>query len=121
MLRLDPADMSALDLLRYGDYLQQNELDAVPYHLAFWIKVFTPFTCIVMLLIAVPLVFNTTPRSGGTGQRVLTGLLLGILFYVLNNAVNHLGVVYGIPPMLSASIQLLLAVSITLLLIRRIR
>lgn len=121
VLRLDPADMSALDLMKYGDYLQENELDAVPYHLAFWIKVFTPITCLVMLLIAVPLVLNATPRSGGMGQRVLIGMLLGILFYVFNRAVNHLGVVYGLPPILSASTPLMIVIFVTVLLIRRIR
>lgn len=121
VLRLDPADMSALDLMKYGDYLNENELDAVSYQLAFWIKVFMPITCIVMLLIAMPLVLNATPRSGGTGQRVLIGLLLGILFYVFNRAVNHLGVVYGLPPILSASLPLMMVVFITVVLIRRIR
>ena len=121
VLKLDPADMSALDLMKYGDYLNENELDAVSYQLAFWIKVFMPITCIVMLLIAMPLVLNATPRSGGTGQRVLIGLLLGILFYVFNRAVNHLGVVYGLPPILSASLPLMMVVFITVVLIRRIR
>lgn len=121
VLRLDPVDMSALDLLRYSDYLEENELDEVPYRLAFWIKVFTPMTCVAMLLIAMPLVLSSRPRSGGTGQHVLVGLLLGILFYVLNSAANHLGVVYGLPPILSASIPLMLVVFVTVLLIRRIR
>ena len=121
VLELDPVDMSALDLMQYGDYLKENELDAVPYHLAFWIKVFTPVTCIAMLLIAMPLVFNATPRSGGIGQRVLIGLLLGILFYVFNRAINHIGVVYGLPPILSASMPLMMVATITLVLIRRIR
>lgn len=121
VLKLEPADMSAQDLMKYSDYLNENELDAVPYQLAFWIKVFMPVTCIAMLLIAMPLVFNTTPRSGGTGQRVLIGLLLGILFYVFNQAVNHLGVVYGLPPILSASLPLIMTISISVVLIRRIR
>lgn len=121
VLRLDPANMSALDLLKYGDYLNQNELDSVPYHLAFWVKVFTPMTCVVMLLIAMPLVLGASPRSGGTGQRVLIGLLLGISFYVLNNAANHLGVVYGLPPVLSASIPLMLVTVVTIVMMRRIR
>jgi lipopolysaccharide export system permease protein len=121
VLRLDPADMSALDLMKYGDYLKENELNAVSYHLAFWVKVFTPLTCLVMLLVAIPLVLNATPRSGSMGQRVLTGILLGILFYVFNRAVNHLGVVYGLPPVLSASMPLMVVIFITVVLIRRIR
>lgn len=41
VLRLSPEDMSAQDLYRYGDYLKTNNLDAVEYELAFWIKMFT--------------------------------------------------------------------------------
>jgi lipopolysaccharide export system permease protein len=121
VLKLDPADMSAVDLMKYSDYLKDNKLDAASYELTFWVKVLMPVTCIVMLLIAMPLVFNATPRSGGTGQRVLVGLLLGILFFVFNRAVNHLGIVYGLPPVLSASIPLMLVVAATFVLIQRIR
>jgi lipopolysaccharide export system permease protein len=121
VLRLEPEDMSALDLMQYSDYLEQNELDAVPYRLAFWIKIFLPFTCLVMLMVAMPLVFNATARSGGTGQRVVVGLMLGILFYVFNRAVNSLGVVYGLSPAFSAAIPLVLVATVALVLIRRIR
>lgn len=121
VLRLEPEDMSMVSLMRYSDYLDANNLDAAAYRLAFWVKLFTPLTCLVMLLIAVPLVFSTTARSGGTGQQVILGLLLGILFFVFNRAINHLGVVYGLMPMLSASIPLLTVMAINLFLIRRIR
>ena len=121
VLKLEPADMSALSLLQYSDYLEENKLDAAVYQLAFWVKVFTPLACLVMLLIAIPLVFTATPRSGGTGQRVIIGLLLGIMFFVFNRAINHLGVVYGVMPVLSASIPLIVVTFITVFLIRRIR
>ena len=121
VLRLEPTDMSAFDLMQYSEYLEQNELDAVPYKLALWVKIFLPFTCLVMLLVAMPLVFNTTPRSGGTGQRVIIGMLLGILFFVFNRAVNSLGVVYGLAPVLSAAIPLVLVAIAALVLIRKIR
>ena len=121
VLELEPADMSAIDLLQYSNYLEQNNLDAVSYELAFWIKVFTPLTCMVMLLVAIPLVINMTSRSGGTGQRVITGILLGMLFYVFNRAVNHLGVVFGHVPVLSAAIPLIFVTGIVVVLLKRIR
>jgi lipopolysaccharide export system permease protein len=121
VLRLEPEDMSAFDLMQYSDYLEENGLDAVPYKLAFWVKIFLPFTCLVMLLVAMPLVFNTTARSGGTGQRVVVGLMLGIAFFVFNRAVNSLGVVYGLSPALSAVVPLVVVASAALVLIRRIR
>ena len=121
VLRLEPEDMSVISLQQYSQYLEENDLDAAVYRLAFWVKIFTPLSCLVMLLIAMPLVFNANPRSGGTGQRVIIGLLLGILFFVFNRAINHLGVVYGLMPVFSAAIPLLLVSVITIFWIRRIR
>ena len=121
MLKLEPDDMSVVALIQYSDYLEENKLDAATYQLAFWMKLFTPLSCLVMLLIAIPLVFTATPRSGGTGQRFIIGLLLGILFFIFNRAVNHLGLVYGLMPVFSAAIPLIFVTLVTVLLIRRIR
>lgn len=121
VLKLDPEDMSATSLLEYSRYLEENELDASVYQLAFWMKLFTPLSCLVMLLIAMPLVFTSSPRTGGTGQRVIIGLLLGILFFIFNRAINQLGIVYGLMPVISASIPLIFVTIISVFLMRRIR
>jgi lipopolysaccharide export system permease protein len=121
VLRVLPEDMSAEDLYQYSRYMDRNGLDAVEYQLAFWIKIFTPFTCLAMLLIAMPLVFNTTPRSGGTGQRVIIGALLGIFFFVLNRATSHLGVVYGLPAIFSAAVPMMLVSVVSIVLLRRLK
>jgi lipopolysaccharide export system permease protein len=83
--------------------------------------VFTPFTCLAMLLIAMPMVFNTTPRSGGTGQRIIVGALLGVAFFVLNRAVNHLGLVYGMPAVVSAALPLMVITLISIVLLQRVK
>jgi lipopolysaccharide export system permease protein len=121
VLSLAPEDMSARDLYQYSEYLEANELDAVEYQLAFWVKMMTPVTCLAMLLIAMPMVFNSTPRSGGTGQRVLLGLMFGIMFYMLNRAANHLGVVYGILPVISATMPVVVISLVSLWLLQRVR
>jgi len=121
VLRLSPEDMSAQNLYEYSRYLKKNNLDAVDYQLAFWIKMFTPFTCLAMLLISMPMVFNTTPRSGGTGQRVIIGLIFGIFFFVLNRAINHLGVVYGVPAFISAIVPLLVITTASIFLLRTVK
>lgn len=120
VLQMKPVNMSAERLLQYARYMEQNELETSDYRLAFWVKVFTPLTCLTMLLIAMPIVLTTTPRSGGTGQRIMIGLMLGIGFYVINRAINHLGVVYDLAPLLSAALPLLLVVTLSVFLLRRI-
>lgn len=120
VLRLKPINMSAQRLYQYSEYMEKNELDASHYRLAFWVKVFTPLTCLAMLLIAMPLVLSTTPRSGGTGQRIMVGLLLGVGFFVINRAINHLGIVYGLMPAVSAVLPLLVVVVASFILLRRV-
>ena len=121
VIELKSQDMSAMDLLTYSRYLQDNGLDNTKYLLEFWIKVFTPLTCLVMLLVAMPVVFTTTPRSGGMGQRLMLAILIGIIYFVLNRAMNHLGLVLNIPPVLSASAPMMVVLLGSLYFLQRIR
>lgn len=120
VLRLKPVNMSARNLYQYSDYMKANNLDASNYQLAFWMKVFTPLICLAMLMIAMPLVLSTSPRSGGIGYSIIIGLLLGIGFFVINRAINHIGIVYGLMPVLSAALPLMIVVGLSVFLLRRI-
>lgn len=101
VLAVKPEDLAASALSRYVNYLEENNLSSDRYRLAFWVKVVTPFSTLVMLLIAIPFVFGSL-RSAHAGTRVLVGVLLGMGFYLLNQALNHVSLVYGLPPLLSA-------------------
>ncbi|MDH5571580.1 MAG: LPS export ABC transporter permease LptG [Gammaproteobacteria bacterium] len=120
IVSVQPENMSAYELYRYSDYLQVNELDASPYKLAFWIKVITPFSSLVMLLIAMPFVFSSQ-RAGTAGARVLVGLLIGIGFFLLNQTINHVGQIYGFSPVISATFPVLFVAILGMLALRRIK
>ena len=121
VLNLEPEDMSATELWQYSLYLDGNELESDSFWLAFWIKLFTPLTSVGMLMIAVPLVLTSTSRSGGAGQRILIGVMIGVAFYVLNRVVNQMGIIYGITPVVSAGLPSLLVIAASVVLVRRIR
>ena len=120
VVSVKPANMSAIDLYRYSEYLQDNELDSSHYRLAFWIKVITPISSLVMLLIAMPFVFGSQ-RTGSAGNRVLVGLLLGIGFFLLNRTMNHLGQVYGLYPLFSAAFPVVLVAIAGMFALKRVR
>ncbi len=120
VLELRARDMSATELLTYSQYLQDNKLDDGEFRLAFWIKVFTPLTCLAMLLIAMPIVFSATPRSGGVGQRLMLAVFIGIVYFVINRSVNHLGLALNVAPILSASMPLFLVVLLSFYFMRRV-
>ncbi len=117
---IEPQQMSALTLLSYIRYLQDNALDAAPYELAFWNRVILPLSSLVMLLLAMPFVFGSL-RSGSAGQRLFIGIVVGAGFHLLNRTLNHLGLIYGLPPLLSAALPTLLFLAVGLWALQRIR
>ncbi|MDH5425778.1 MAG: LPS export ABC transporter permease LptG [Gammaproteobacteria bacterium] len=107
VIAVQPSDMSATDLYKYSDYLENNQLDASHYRLAFWLKVITPLSTLVMLLIALPFVFGSL-RSGSAGERLLVGIIIGIGYFIMGRIVNHIGQVYGLHPLLSAVLPMII-------------
>ncbi len=101
VLALDPDAMSLGELRGYIRYLQGNALDADRYRLAFWARLATPSSALVMLALAVGFVLGAL-RSVGTGQRLFAGILIGLLFRLMNDLLAQAGLVYGLPPVVSA-------------------
>ncbi|WJW74913.1 LPS export ABC transporter permease LptG [Thiohalobacter sp. IOR34] len=117
---IEPDRLSARDLLRYVSYLRDNRLDSSRYELAFWQRLMAPLAGLVMLFLSVPFVFGPL-RAVGAGQRLLAGVMVGIVFHLLNQLLGHLGQVYGFDPLLSAAAPSLLFAASGMLLIRRVR
>ncbi|HXH02198.1 MAG TPA: LPS export ABC transporter permease LptG [Candidatus Competibacteraceae bacterium] len=120
VLAADANDLAIRDLATYIDYLEHNGLNADEYRLAFWLKVLGPLTNLTMLFIALPFVF-APQRSGGAGQRLLIGVLLGLLFYLANRMLSNLVLLYGYPPILGACLPSLLFLGSGAVALRRMR
>ncbi|MEJ2629764.1 MAG: LPS export ABC transporter permease LptG [Acidihalobacter sp.] len=120
LLDTRPRDMNAFALVRYIGYLRANQLDSASYELAFWQRFTTPASALVMLLLAVPFVFGSL-RSGGAGQRLFIGVIIGVGFYFFNRLTNQVGLVYGLSPLLSAAFPLMLFAFMSLVALRRLR
>ncbi|MBN1378599.1 MAG: LPS export ABC transporter permease LptG [Gammaproteobacteria bacterium] len=106
VLTVKPDMMSAWELHRYINYLERNKLGSAGYRLAFWLKVTTPISCVVMLLLVLPFVFSSL-RSVSSGQLLVIGILLGLGFYILIQITARAGQIYGIPPFISATFPVL--------------
>lgn len=100
-------NLSIVALYNYVKHLKQNKQDAAKYELAFWVKLVKPFSSVIMLLVALPFVFGSQ-RSTTVGQRLLIGVLVGLGFHLMNQALNHIGVGYGLNPIVSAFLPTLL-------------
>lgn len=117
---VDPDSLPIRDLLNYITYLRRNGLETDQYRLALWSKVATPLAAVAMLLLTVPLVFGGV-RSSGAGQRVFLGVLIGLGFVLLNRLLTRAGLVYGLPPALSALLPTLVILSLGTVGILRMR
>ncbi|HED17193.1 MAG TPA: LPS export ABC transporter permease LptG [Gammaproteobacteria bacterium] len=107
VLTVEPEYLSFWSLYEYIEYVEENGQDSEQYRHAFWVKLITPFTTLVMLLVAMPFVFGSL-RSSGTGKRMFIGIVLGLVFYLINKTFNRAGLAYDLYPLLSAALPTLL-------------
>lgn len=83
------------------DSLQSTGQRSRDFELGFWQKLFYPLSMLTMLLLALPFAFMQT-RKGGVGVRVVTGIFLGLLFFILSALVQFLGPLLTYSPALIA-------------------
>lgn len=92
-----PENLSVWDLDDYVQHLKRNHQQVETYEIVFWKKVFYPFAVLVMLAMSMPFAYMNA-RSGGMAIKVFFGVMLGIVFYGLNNLSSYLGMVNGWSP-----------------------
>ena len=73
----------------------------------------------VMIFLAVPFVFGPL-RSVGVGQRIFVGMLFGIAYYLIDQTTGHVGVVYGLTPLMSVLVAPVAFLTVAIVLVRRI-
>ncbi|MBN2606929.1 MAG: LPS export ABC transporter permease LptG [Thiotrichales bacterium] len=119
-LHVDTRYMGIVDLYRYINFLEKNDLDAESYRLAFWRKIAMPLVIISMVSLVFPLIFGSQ-RQVSMGQRVFVGILIGMSFHLLNQIFGNLSVVYHISSVLGAFLPAVTLFVISLFLMRRLR
>lgn len=118
VLRVKPDAMSLLSLYTYIDHLRENRQNSTLYELAFWNKVLQPVAVVIMMLLAIPFAIQSQ-RATGVGGKLMLGILIGLMFYFLNQLASHLTVLNNWPPLLSASVPLLAFLMLALSLLAR--
>jgi lipopolysaccharide export system permease protein len=98
---MPPERQTMRTLYEYTRYMEQYRLDTSQYQMALWNKAAVPIMVLVMALLAIPFVVGPL-RSTGAGQRMFVGMVVGVLFFLLNKLTLSTGLVYGLSPLLSA-------------------
>lgn len=106
-LHTDPKFARLPSLYRSIQALRANGLYSKPYEFEFWQRLFWPLVTLAMVGLAAPFIFGSA-RTKPIGHRILVGILMGFLFYTLNEFAGPLALLYQIPPVLAASIPFLI-------------
>ena len=115
---VQPGSLSIQRLHYYIGHLQQNNQDTRNFQLEFWKKIFMPLATLVMMLLATPFVFRQI-RSGGMSHRVFIGIMLGLLFVIVDQSLGYFGLIYALPPVAGALLPIVMFFALALFLLYR--
>jgi lipopolysaccharide export system permease protein len=101
VLLVAPEKMSAWNLYAFISHLANNKQKTTRYEVALWAKVIYPLACIVMVVLALPFGF-LQQRASSTSTKIFIGILLGIVYQIMNRVFSHLGVLNDWSPLMSA-------------------
>ena len=118
IVQIEPNEMSLPKLYQWVQYRKANGLRYNNYLLTFWQRIFEPIATCVMMLLAIPFIFGPL-RSATMGLRLVSGVIVGFGFYILNQLFGPISLVYQFPPILAAVIPILLFAGVGVLFIRR--
>ena len=107
-------------LRRYIRYLHDNNLDSRRYEIAYWTRMATVVSVVLMTVLALPFVFGGL-RSAGTGARLLVGLVIGLGYYVVGQVLSSGGEVFGFDPLVVAWAPSAVLAAVTVAALARVR
>jgi len=106
VLMVVPERMAMSALYAYIQHLDENLQDSKRYRIAFWGKLAYPMAAPVMLVLALVFAFHP-PRQGGTGGRLLMGILLGLGFHLSGRVAGQIALLQNWPAPAPALIPIL--------------
>ncbi|MCJ7590753.1 MAG: LPS export ABC transporter permease LptG [Woeseiaceae bacterium] len=115
-----PMSLSARELLSYITYLRKNSLDATKYETEFWYRVSRTFTVLIMPILALAFVFGSL-RTGGSGGRLMIGVVIGLAYYLASESLANSGEVFDLNPIIVAWLPTVALMVITVFALSRVR
>ncbi|HYW77603.1 MAG TPA: LPS export ABC transporter permease LptG [Gammaproteobacteria bacterium] len=100
-LVVSPENLSWRGLEDYIGYLRANHMATERYETAFWHKVSVPVAVWIMVLLALPFALGRM-RSTGAGQRLALGVVIGLVYYLLDQTTLEAGQAFHLLPLVSA-------------------
>lgn len=99
----EPEQLSLLSLYQYIHYRISNHLAANQYQVQLWMILYSPLSIVLLMLISVPFVFKRGGRDHHA-YKIIAGVLLCFVFFILQRFIVPFTVVYNLPPALGTAI-----------------
>lgn len=115
---VEPDRMSIRELSAKIDYMRSQGLNTGKFEVGFWAKLFQPIASLSLVFIAISFVFGPL-REATMGMRVVSGLIVSILFKFVQDLLSPASLVFGFPPLLASLVPILLCLGIGYLLLKR--
>lgn len=117
---VDPASLPIRGLWRYVQHLRANGLESRSWEVALWSRISRSLSTVLLCMLAVPFVFGPL-RSAGAGSRTVIGIIVGVVYFLINRTLENSGDVYGLNPLLVAWAPAALLAVVTGVAIVRVR
>lgn len=117
---VEPDAVPLTGLRTYISHLQVNELEATRYEIAFWARIARTCSIVVVVMLAIP--FSLGPmRSTGTGARMVVGILIGTVFFLVARMLESGGAVFDLQPFLIGWLPVWMLAAVTVVALLRVR
>ncbi|RIY34161.1 hypothetical protein CKF54_01645 [Psittacicella hinzii] len=107
LVNQDRNNFTLTSLWSYIKFLTETNQNSDSYRYLFWSKIFAGLSFFVMMFVATSSIFGNM-RNISIMIKIFFAVILGLIFYVLNNTIGPLLTTYGMPPILSALVPSLL-------------
>lgn len=120
VILVDPMDLPISGLSTYANYLNEQGVNPKRYTLAYWNKLLQPLSVVALVLIGVAFVFGPL-RSVTVGQRILTGIIVGLAFKFSQDLLAPASQVLGFAAFWAALIPILASLLFAFVMLSRVR
>ena len=96
---------------------ERQQQDPTRYDQELWAKASMPLAIVAMIMMSAPFVFGRV-RTQSTGQRLAYGVGFGIVFSLVQQIIDHLGLLLKISPAMTATGPSLAVIALAVYLLR---
>ena len=114
---LDAEQMSISDLSEYTEYLGEDNIESREYQVEFWSKVLQPLSIATLVFVGISFVVGSS-RQVAVGERIFIGVIVGVVFRVVQDILGPAATVWGFAPILAVLIPILMTLLVGIFLLK---